>query len=222
MSRSNEAIVNDAFKTCTHLISDMGKFSNVPPGCPKHKGFAEYSKLFCDSIVFWGLYNAMDETTKGASIGKYTAVLREIFTNNSLQTESIKCVTSGFVYRSSEYFSSAQLKKHKDTFVGVYASGYIAIKVSLHDCRAKKLMKRLGDMLSEILDNSMALHDVDFTHDCQYVSTRYFIQKTLKNMVYAPLLMIENVWGTIAYHGWEIQMIQRISDIRCTTNLYRC
>jgi len=90
---------------CSDLISDMGMFTNVPADCPKHDGFAEYSKLFCDSIVFWGLWNAMDEHSKSTSIGKYisvlneifVSVLHEIFVNNTLETESIKCVSSGIL-----------------------------------------------------------------------------------------------------------------------------
>jgi len=32
-------------------------------------------------------------------------------------------------------------------------AGYIAIKLSLHDCTVKKLMEKLEDMLSTVRDN---------------------------------------------------------------------
>ncbi|KAI9233214.1 MAG: hypothetical protein BYD32DRAFT_434548 [Podila humilis] len=151
MPRSNEAIVNDALNMCSDMISNMGKFSNVPADCPKHVGFAEYSKLFCDSIVFWGLWNAMDESSKGRSMSKHISVLREIFANNSLETESIKPISSGFLYLGSVYFSNAQIQKCREECNTAFTPGYIAIKVSLHDCTVKKLMKKLEDMLSTFL-----------------------------------------------------------------------
>ena len=180
MPQSNEAIVNDALNMCSDMISNMGKFSNVPADCPKHEGFAEYSKLFCDSIVFWGLWNATDESSKGRSIGKHISVLREIFANNSLEIESIKPISSGFLYLGSVYFSNAQIQKCREECNTAFTPGYIAIKVSLHDCSVKKLMKKLEDMLSTIRDKDMTLHDVDFTHDCKYISTRLQITKHLE------------------------------------------
>ncbi|KAI9238751.1 MAG: hypothetical protein BYD32DRAFT_435429 [Podila humilis] len=143
MPQSNEAIVNDALNMCSDMISNMAD-------CPKHEGFAEYSKLFCDSIVFWGLWNATDESSKGRSIGKHISVLREIFANNSLEIESIKPISSGFLYLGSVYFSNAQIQKCREECNTAFTPGYIAIKVSLHDCTVKKLMKKLEDMLSTV------------------------------------------------------------------------
>ncbi|KAI9231214.1 MAG: hypothetical protein BYD32DRAFT_442018 [Podila humilis] len=118
MPQSNEAIVNDALNMCSDMISNMA-----------HEGFAEYSKLFCDSIVFWGLWNAMDES----------------------KTESIKHISSGFHYLGSVYFSNAQIQKCREECNTAFTPGYIAVKVSLHDCTVKKLMKKLEDMLSTFL-----------------------------------------------------------------------
>ncbi|MFI5422865.1 MAG: hypothetical protein ACHQWH_02855, partial [Nitrososphaerales archaeon] len=126
------------------------------------------------------LWNAIDESSKGTSIGKHISVLHDIFANNSLETESIKCVSSGILYRGSEYFRNAQIQKFRGECSAAFTAGYIAIKVSLHDCTVKKLMKKLEDMLSIVRDKDMNLHDVDFTHDCQYISTRLQITKQLQ------------------------------------------
>ena len=77
MSSSVESIVNNAFNQVAHLLSDVGTLKSVPAGSKEQKGFARFSKLFCDSIIFWGLYNHADDRSKGTAIGKYVAVLRD-------------------------------------------------------------------------------------------------------------------------------------------------
>jgi hypothetical protein len=77
MARSNEALVNDVLNDVVHLVSNVGRIRDLPEGSTKRKGFSAFSKLFCDSIIFWGLYNGRKEETKGTTIGKYIAELRD-------------------------------------------------------------------------------------------------------------------------------------------------
>jgi hypothetical protein len=181
MKRTMEAIVNDALNLNADLLSDMAEFSDVPTGSEQKEGFAEYSKLFCDSIIFWGLHNSMDEKSQPSVTGRYIATLREIFNNSSLEVESIKPVCSGQISRNSDYFSAEEIKKLQERNIHKYfCAGYIGIKVSLHNCGAKKLIKKLGKFMPEICENNMVLHDVDLAHDCQYISTRSFVEAHLK------------------------------------------
>ncbi|OAQ27816.1 hypothetical protein K457DRAFT_1820895 [Linnemannia elongata AG-77] len=84
------------------------------------QGFAKFSKMFCDSLVMWGLYNTLSEDTKGITIGKYMAELRELCSRHSLPCDSIKMVTSepvpgpGFQFMSSYVFVYVNLNASPD------------------------------------------------------------------------------------------------------------
>ncbi|CAO3572432.1 unnamed protein product [Mortierella alpina] len=151
-------------------------------GSVKKEGFKGFSKLFCDSIVFWGLCNGMDEKSKGTTIGKYIAELRDEFHNSSLEVESIKSVTSGILYRGRyDYFSKKDRERHQRRSSGIYCDGYVAIKVSLVDCRAKRVVATLANLLPTLRKRSIVLHDINFTYDCQYVTTRCFVERHLED-----------------------------------------
>ncbi|OAQ22080.1 hypothetical protein K457DRAFT_1825778 [Linnemannia elongata AG-77] len=89
MAPSNETLVNNAFNQVAHLLSDVGNLKSLPAESKERMGFAKFSKLFCDSIIFWGLYNHADERSKGTAIGKYIAELRDAFNHTALDVESI-------------------------------------------------------------------------------------------------------------------------------------
>ncbi|KAI9241992.1 MAG: hypothetical protein BYD32DRAFT_432709 [Podila humilis] len=65
----------------------MAKFSHVPSESTKHEGFSKYSKLFCDSIIFWGLCNAMSMKTKNSSVGKFKVYNKFVQTLESAERE---------------------------------------------------------------------------------------------------------------------------------------
>jgi hypothetical protein len=131
MAFTEESLVNKAFNQVAHLLSNVGNLKSSPAGSEEKKGFAKFSKLFCDSIMFWGLYNYADETTKGSAIGKYIAELRDAFNHSDLDVESVKLTHSGFVKMDDKYFPERMVKRHKRLFGGkVYQQGFIAIKVS--------------------------------------------------------------------------------------------
>ena len=69
MSRSKKALTNDVLNHAAHLLSDVGILRGVPPESVETTGFSGFSKLFCDSIIFWGLYNRKREDIKGTTIG---------------------------------------------------------------------------------------------------------------------------------------------------------
>ncbi|OAQ25627.1 hypothetical protein K457DRAFT_1866858 [Linnemannia elongata AG-77] len=97
MSRSKEAIINEILNKYTHNLADVGQC--VHPvgrlGATKRQGFTRFSKMFCDSMVFWAPVNSADEKVKGKSIGKYMADLRKAFGKTDLPYDSIKSLHSG-------------------------------------------------------------------------------------------------------------------------------
>lgn len=141
MPQTNEALVNDVLNEAAHLLSDVGLLYGVPPESEERKGFSVFSKLFCDSIIFWGIYNCIREDTKGTAIGKYKAELQDAFNQSGLEVDSVKPAYDGHVDVDDEYFSNRTLKYHRKQFHGKpYEAGYIAIKVSLDYCRVKRVV----------------------------------------------------------------------------------
>ena len=182
MPRSDDALINDVLNHAAHLISDFGSLRGQPKGSTQRKGFAVFSKLFCDSIIFWGLYNGAKEETKGTTIGKYIAELRDLFNQNSLEVESVKMTHCGSVHANDEYFVKAIREHHrKECGDGVYKAKYIAIKVSLDYCRAKRVVPMLANALPLLAEKCIVMHDIDFARDCRYVTTRAILVKHIKD-----------------------------------------
>ena len=177
MTRSNESIINEVFKKYTGNLADFGR-----PSCSRREsrqGFAKFSKMFCDSLVMWGLYNTLSEETKGVTIGKYMAELRELCSRHSLPCDSIKMVTTG-TNIGEEYFSEDMKQAYAAEFAGQSLHmGYIAIKMSLKQCRAKRAVLALSPMLETLRSKHMVLHDIDMTRDCRYVTERRLVEQHL-------------------------------------------
>ena len=150
-------------------------------GCETKEGFTKFSKLFCDSINGMGYGgNALDETGKGLTIGRYIAEIRDILPKTvSGSGISRVLVSSGFLYEDNHYFSKKQRKLHRRSCDAMYKAGYIAIKVSLDDCHIKNLLQQLHVILKQLKPNRIVLHDIDLTHDCRYISTRQHLSKHL-------------------------------------------
>jgi hypothetical protein len=181
MSPTKESLMNKAFNQVSHLLSNVGNLKSAPPGSVERKGFTKFSKLFCDSIIFWGIYNFADDTTKGTAIGKYIAELRYAFNHTDLDVESIKFLDARQVKMDDKYFSTRMVKRHRKLFVGKeYQQGFIAIKVSLDFSRAKRVVPILANMLPTLNESGIALHDIDFAYDCKYITTRFYVEKLLK------------------------------------------
>ncbi|KAF9975190.1 hypothetical protein BGZ75_000613 [Mortierella antarctica] len=182
MPRTDESFVNELLNKHSSLLADVGVLSRPPKGSVKKEGFKNFSKLFCDSIVFWGLCNGLDEKSKGLTIGKYIAELREQFNSASLAVESVKLVTSGILSRSCyDYFSKKDRERYRGKSSDIYCNGYVAVKVSLIDCRARKVVSTLSSLLSTLRKRSIVLHDIDFTYDCQYITMRSFVERHLED-----------------------------------------
>jgi hypothetical protein len=181
MSPTNESIVNTAFNEISHLLTNVGSLMSAPSGSVERKGFTKFSKLFCDSIIFWGIYNFADASTKGTAIGKYIAELRDAFNHMDLDVESIKFLDARAVKMDDNYFSARMVKRHKRLFVGKeYQQGYISIKVSLDFSRAKIVVPILDGMMPILNESGIALHDIDFAYDCKYITTRLHVERLLK------------------------------------------
>ncbi|KAF9271550.1 hypothetical protein BGZ88_005952 [Linnemannia elongata] len=63
MSRSKKTIINEILNKYTHNLADAGQC--VHPlgrlGATKRQEFTWFSKMFCDSMVFWASVNSADE-----------------------------------------------------------------------------------------------------------------------------------------------------------------
>lgn len=172
--------MNDVINHCAHLLTDMGKLRCPPLESIKKEGFAKFSKLFCDSIVFWCLYN-VDSVAVGAAIGRYIAEIRDIFSRISLDVASIKSVQRGII-TGDEYFSDEIMESHREEYGdGPYTPGYVAIKVALDDTSAKEVVPLLTNILRSMRKRHIVLHDIDFAHDCKYISTRAHMQSHLED-----------------------------------------
>ena len=198
MSPTKESIVNKAFNKVSHLLSNVGSLKSAPPGSVERKGFTKFSKLFCDSIIFWGIYNFADNSTKGTTIGKYIAELCDAFNHTDLDVESVKFMDARAVKMDDNYFSARMVRRHRRLFIGKeYQQGFIAIKVSLDYSRAKIVVPILEGMLPILNESGIALHDIDFAYDCKYITTRSHVKRLLKE---GNMTKIVDDVGKVGHH----------------------
>ena len=91
-------------------------------------------------------------------------------------------VSSGFLSQGSyEYFSKEEQEQYWHKSSDFYCNGYVAIKVSLIDCRAKRVVAILANLLPALRKRSLVLHDIDFTRDCCYVTSRVVLEGHLQD-----------------------------------------
>ena len=107
------------------------------------------------------------------------AELRELCSRHSLPCDSIKMVTTG-TNIGEDYFSEDMKQAYAAEFAGQSLHmGYIAIKMSLKQCRAKRAVLALSPMLETLRSKHMVLHDIDMTRDCRYVTERRLVEQHL-------------------------------------------
>jgi len=88
-------------------------------------------------------------------------------------------VTSG-TNIGEDYFSEDMKEAFAAEFSGqALYMGYIAIKISLQQCRAKRVVLALSPMLETLRSKHMVLHDIDMTRDCRYVTERRLVEQHL-------------------------------------------
>jgi len=56
---------------------------------------------------------------------------------------------------------------------------FLDIKISLQQCRAKRVILALSTMLEILRNKHMVLHDIDMTRDCRYVTERRLVEQHL-------------------------------------------
>ncbi|KAH7032099.1 hypothetical protein BKA57DRAFT_541057 [Linnemannia elongata] len=87
-------------------------------------------------------------------------------------------VTSG-TNVGEDYFSEDMKQAYAAEFAGQSLHmGYIAIKISLQQCRAKRVVLALSPMLETLRNKHMVLHDIDMTRDCRYVTERRLVESS--------------------------------------------
>jgi hypothetical protein len=181
VARSDNALVNNVLNQNAHFLSDVGNLRGVPKGSEEKQGFVRFSKLFCDSIIFWCVYNHADVKNRGLSIGKYIGELRDAFGQSTLVVESVKMTQSRPLDANDESISKKVLKRHrKEVSEKQYAAGIIAIKVSLDYSRAKRVVPILANLLPLLKKKCIVLHDIDFARDCSYITTRTNLENHIK------------------------------------------
>lgn len=179
MTRSKDALVNDILTESAHLLSDMGRQQLPKDRIPGH-GFTDYSKIFCDSIIFWGLYNGRKESKKGTTIGKYIAELREIFEDADMDVESIMMTHTGLLDDHDITVSKKVRKRHRKQSHGKYVAKYTAIKVSLNYCRLGRTVRMLDNVQRQLAKKCIVLHDIDFAQDCGNITMRQQLEKHIR------------------------------------------
>ncbi|OAQ26280.1 hypothetical protein K457DRAFT_22227 [Linnemannia elongata AG-77] len=86
-------------------------------------------------------------------------------------------VTSG-TNVGEDYFSEDMKQAYAAEFAGQSLHmGYIAIKISLQQCRAKRVVLALSPMLETLRNKHMVLYDIDMTRDCRYVTERRLVEQ---------------------------------------------
>ena len=182
VARSDDAVVNNIFNQIAHLLSDVGKLRGAPEGSEETQGFSKFSKLFCDSIIFWCVYNHGDQKNRGLAIGKYIAELRDAFAQTALVVESVKMTNARLLDANDDSISKKVLKLHRKGVTGnkAYSAGAIAIKVSLDYSRAKVVVPTLANLLPQLKKKCIVLHDIDFARDCSNITTRTNLEKYLR------------------------------------------
>jgi hypothetical protein len=181
VARSDDALVNNIFNQIAHFLSDVGKLRGVPKGSKEERGFVKFSKLFCDSMIFWCVYNHADDKNSGTAIGKYIGELRDAFGNTTLVAESVKMTHRSLLDANDETISEKTLKRHRKEVTGKqYTAGIIAIKVSLQYSKAKKVVPTLAYLLPQLKKKCIVLHDIDFARDCSNITTRTHLENLIK------------------------------------------
>lgn len=182
MSQPKEAFINNILTEVAHLLSDMGTLRFLPEGSICKEGFTDFSKIFCDSIIFWGLYNGEKEKTKGTVIGKHIAELRQVFEEASLEVESIKVTNPGVLADDDCTVSKKVRRRHRKECKGKYLARYIGIKVSLNYCKLQRTVLTLDNILKQLAKKCIVLHDIDFAQDCGQMTKRQHLEKHIREL----------------------------------------
>lgn len=200
MSQSDESIINKILNQHSDLISDMGVLSNPPKGSTRRKGFKKYSHFFCDSIIFWCIFNYDDKGGPGSAIGKYVGAIRDAFKDTSLELDGPpKFLHTGLIHSNSDYLGFTLLRRDKSLYTGEdYRGGYIALKVSLIYSQANDVIPILDSLLPTLKKHGVVLHDIDLAKDYRNISTRHHVENISRRMV-----LRSRTLETIVYHGLD-------------------
>lgn len=204
--------INKALNLHAHLISDVGKEIALP-GTPK-TGWKKYSKIFCDSLILWGLHNRadfVDEQRKNT-----TANIREAFKDLDLSHSMVKVVNEGYI-KANSFFNSEMLQKHRKKFrsSAAYQAGYFSIKVTLHELEAITLISNLQAILDELQVDYIVVHDMDIATDCRHVTSRPILQQFLQDK-FGENLDIANDLHKVGNHclSW-FGVTEKDQKVRC-------
>ena len=179
MTKSKDALVNNVLTEVAHLISNMGRLQSVPKESKDKTGFTDFSKIFCDSIIFWGLYNGAKEDTMGTAIGRYIGELRHVFEELELGVESIKPTNPGSLKDDDDVPRKVR-RRHRRECSGEYEARYVAIKVSLNYCQLGHTVHALENVRKHLAKKCLVIHDIDFAQDCGYITMRTQLERHIR------------------------------------------
>lgn len=170
--------INQVLNAYSDLISDVGREIALP-GEPK-VGWTNYSKLFCDNIILWALYNTKRDVNKQKkdTIATILLAMEDIDVDRSM----VKILRQGNIYQDSFLERSVLKKYKKKRNVGsILDIGYFCIKVSLRIFKLVTLLGELEPIVDDLADNFVYLHDLDIATDCRHVTSRPILEKFLKD-----------------------------------------
>lgn len=167
------ATINQALNLYSHYIGDVGKEIALP-GQPKI-GWKNYSKLFCDNIIFWALLDTGRDINKQKKNVIHAII--DALEDDGVNRSMVKIIGQSAI-KDNGFFTKKQLKKFNKKVSGDV--NYISIKVSLHNLKLATLLTSLGNIVHDLHRDYIFLHDVDIATDCRYVTSRPILQEYLE------------------------------------------
>jgi hypothetical protein len=160
----------------SYLIGDVGKEIALP-GEPR-VGWNNYSRPFCINIIFWALYDTENDVDKQ----RKTAIAKTLsaFEGLEVNCSMLKVLRQGLISQRS-FIDDDILGKYKQERGIVFARsiGYFCIKVTLHDHWLVLLLAKLKNIIHDLADDFIIMHDIDIGTDCHYITSRPILQAFL-------------------------------------------
>jgi hypothetical protein len=201
--------INNALNLYSYLISDVGKEIALPG--KSRIGWKKYSKMFCDSVILWALFNK--EGDVDVQRDDMVANVLEMMESLDVKRSMVKVLNTGKV-KENGFFSSRILTKHQKQFGDRYKPGYFSIKVSLHGHDLISLLPLLKPLLDDLADDFVYLHDIDIATDCRYVTSRPILQEYLEEKLGDEIEIVDDLsrvgnhclsWITTTYKDQRIR-----------------
>jgi hypothetical protein len=170
------------FEANTEYLNDLAGIDYTTNHIGAYYGFDRFSEIFCDNIILWCATLLPLVKTKARTICYYIQLIRDSLLYHFTESEfSLKFVFIGdckdYQYLTTDMFSKIEMKNSCKNG----RHGYLAIKVSFNDISFEKVLTVMKLLNKSLLDNCVAIHDIDLFVDCCYITTREIVRCFLLN-----------------------------------------